>query len=356
MCFFWVVYSPFILSTLKTLKVFINTIIISYLKKVILCMVCFEQVIQDIAFSEDSHWLAVSSSRGTNHLFAISPFGGAAKPSANGTDHVFGAMTPWWSNVGPIKSSQQASSLAPPATVNSSVISRIKNGNNGWRGTVMDAASTTSSSGRTTSFGAAVAVSFHDGQVYKLEVDGVQNGLKEQLWVLSPSGHLIRYGLRFLADTEGYTDSAPSQIPTVEALDVRVVVEPLQKWDVCRRPTWVEREEKIDNSVSNVSHDVPSCANVGSCYNNGAFSDREDFISSEMRQFFLSNAEVSMHHFKPPVWAKPQVCVKFCKLSGSPWILGILLPYTPCTIYCTGVFSSFYRYWYRWGRECWWRG
>ena len=274
-------------------------------------MVCFEQVIQDIAFSEDSHWLAVSSSRGTNHLFAISPFGGAAKPSANGTDHVFGAMTPWWSNVGPIKSSQQASSLPPPATVNSSVISRIKNGNNGWRGTVMDASATTSSGGRTTSFGAAVAVSFHDGQVYKLEVDGVQNGLKEQLWVLSPSGHLIRYGLRFLADTESYTDSAPSQIATVEALDVRVVVEPLQKWDVCRRPTWVEREEKINNSVTrDICHDASNCASLESCYDNGgSLVDRDDLASGGMHQLFLSNAEVYMHHFRPPIWAKCQVLV-----------------------------------------------
>ncbi|GAB4838778.1 hypothetical protein Ancab_028320 [Ancistrocladus abbreviatus] len=33
-------------------------------------------VIQDISFSDDSHWIMISSSRGTNHLFAISPSGG----------------------------------------------------------------------------------------------------------------------------------------------------------------------------------------------------------------------------------------------------------------------------------------
>ncbi|GAB4855510.1 hypothetical protein Ancab_024129 [Ancistrocladus abbreviatus] len=33
-------------------------------------------LIQDISFSEDSHWIMISSSRGTNHLFAISPSGG----------------------------------------------------------------------------------------------------------------------------------------------------------------------------------------------------------------------------------------------------------------------------------------
>ena len=156
---------------------------------------------------------------------------------------------------------------------------------------------------------AAVAVTFHDGGGHKPEiVGGDHNGLKEQLWVLSSSGHLIRYGLHL---TEGYVENIlPSQNSSIEApADVRVMVEPLQKWDVCRRLNLVEREEKIDNTGTNVSHDVPSCANAGSCYNNGAFADREDFISSEMRQLFLSNAEVSMHHFKPPVWAKSQVYV-----------------------------------------------
>ncbi|GAB4860622.1 Mediates both low-affinity uptake and efflux of sugar across the membrane [Ancistrocladus abbreviatus] len=33
-------------------------------------------VIQEISFSDDSHWIMISSSRGTNHLFAISPSGG----------------------------------------------------------------------------------------------------------------------------------------------------------------------------------------------------------------------------------------------------------------------------------------
>ncbi|GAB4844971.1 hypothetical protein Ancab_038364 [Ancistrocladus abbreviatus] len=33
-------------------------------------------VIQDISFSDDSHWIMISSSRGTNHLFAIYPLGG----------------------------------------------------------------------------------------------------------------------------------------------------------------------------------------------------------------------------------------------------------------------------------------
>jgi hypothetical protein len=172
------------------------------------------------------------------------------------------------------------------------------------------AAAATSTSGKITSFGQAVAVSFHDGRVYKL-VDGIQNGLKEQLWVLSPSGHLIRYGLRFLTDTEGYTDHAQLQFATAEALDVKMVVEPLQKWDVCRRPSWVEREEKINNSVTpDRCHDAPSCPNLGSRYNKeGSLAKRDDLPSDGVHQLFLSNAEVYMHHFRPPIWAKSQVLV-----------------------------------------------
>jgi hypothetical protein len=169
------------------------------------------------------------------------------------------------------------------------------------------AAAATASNGKmNTSHGtAAVAVTFHDGRGLEPGVaDAGQNGLKDQLWVLSSSGHLIRYGLHI---SEGYLDNLlPSQNSSLDAaMDVRVIVEPLQKWDVCRRLNWVEREEKINNSAT--EPDVPNDLPPGSCHDSGAHVDQEHVISSEMRQLFLSNAEVSMHHCCPPIWAKSQV-------------------------------------------------
>eukprot|EP00250_Pteridium_aquilinum_P016004 c22885_g1_i1 orf=754-3780(+) len=269
-------------------------------------------IIQDIAFSEDCHWIVVSSSRGTSHLFSISPYGGTAGPTV---DMGVGAVTPmrllpWWCSMGPLKSTQQASS-PPPPTVSSSVVSRIKNGNAGWRGTVSGAAA--AASGRYSSSLGAVAVFFHDGRGHKLDTEAKHSSLKEQLWALSPSGHLIRYAVHLSTVTEGYQDSISPAESSKEAVDVRVVVEPLQRWDVSRKPNHVEREEKIDSSSSHdVIHEgVGSSSKAsgtcsGSCFDNGTLC-REETIPEEMHRLFLSKAEVHMHHFRPPLWAKPQI-------------------------------------------------
>ncbi|KAK9268924.1 hypothetical protein L1049_000689 [Liquidambar formosana] len=107
-------------------------------------------VIQDISFSNDSNWIMISSSRGTSHLFAISPFGGSvnfqsADACVTAKYSGLGVMTKpavrWPPNVGVQMPNQQSLfASGPPVTL--SVVSRIKSGNNGWRGTVSGAAAT----------------------------------------------------------------------------------------------------------------------------------------------------------------------------------------------------------------------
>ncbi|MCO5574459.1 hypothetical protein L7F22_028244 [Adiantum nelumboides] len=267
------------------------------------------EIIQDIAFSEDGHWIVVSSSRGTNHLFCISPFGGMAGPLAHSADMAFGPVAPmrvlpWWCSLGPVKSTQQALS-PPPSTVSSSVVSRIKNGNAGWRGTVSGAAA--AASGRSSPSAGAVAVLFHDGRGHKVDAEANQTSLKEQLWVLSPSGHLIRYAIHLSAVTEGFADGITPAETGKDSVDLRVVVEPLEKWDISRKPNHFEREEKLtDPNPRNFMHDTPGSSGGASmplCCENG----KEEPISDEMHRLFLSQAEVQMHHFRPPLWAKSQI-------------------------------------------------
>ncbi|MCO5605836.1 hypothetical protein L7F22_060020 [Adiantum nelumboides] len=263
-------------------------------------------IIQDIAFSEDGHWIVVSSSRGTNHLFCISPFGGMAGPLAHSADMAFGPMRvlPWWCSLGPVKSTQQALS-PPPSTVSSSVVSRIKNGNAGWRGTVSGAAA--AASGRSSTSAGAVAVLFHDGRGHKVDAEANQTSLKEQLWVFSPSGHLIRYAIHLSAVTEGFADAITPAETAKDSVDLRVVVEPLEKWDISRKPNQFEREERLtDPNPRDFMHDTPGSSGGASmplCCENG----KEEPISDEMHRLFLSQAEVQMHHFRPPLWAKPQI-------------------------------------------------
>lgn len=274
-------------------------------------------VIQDVAFSEDSHWIVVGSSRGTVHLFAISPFGGPVGPYTHRTGHfakVIGTsmsmqLLPWWSNVGPLKSCQQTT-LPPPPTVNLPVISRIKNGNSGWRGAVSGAAA--AASGRSYSTSGAVAVLFHDGGGGRgCNVDAeADDSLKEQLWVLTPSGDLIMHIIHLSVGTEGYSNGGVSPSSSKDMLDLRVVVEPLKKWGVCRRPNWIEREEKlISSNGAEVQANTPRTSSYSNGENMRWSFGNETFGSmpDEMHQSFLSHAEVHMCHCKAPLWAKSKV-------------------------------------------------
>ncbi|KAL2531032.1 BCAS3 domain-containing protein [Forsythia ovata] len=90
-------------------------------------------VIQDICFSHDNQWIAIVSSKGTCHIFVISPFGGDTGIQALHS-HIQGSILypdsspPWW----PTSSfavNEKCSSLPPPSTL--SVVSRIKSSDSG---------------------------------------------------------------------------------------------------------------------------------------------------------------------------------------------------------------------------------
>uniref|UniRef100_A0A7I4EFI3 BCAS3 domain-containing protein n=1 Tax=Physcomitrium patens TaxID=3218 RepID=A0A7I4EFI3_PHYPA len=286
-------------------------------------------IIQDISFSGDSYWIAVSSSRGTNHLYAISPFGGVVGPQSHGTVPIDGLIGPsltqapvfpWWSNTGPLSLNQQALHPPPPAlTLN--VVGRIKNGNGGWRGTVTSAAVT--ATGRPNIPAGAVAAVFHDGGGAVVE-SGVGVGtLKDQLWVLCPTGHLLRYLLRpAIGGESGYTNGLPQMAGMSTtgspglAQELKVVVEPLERWDIARRPNWVEREERVEGLGAH--HEEGVLANSGSVAISVGAVVKEGTTTEEMQRWFMSNAELQMYQARPvPIWAKSKIQFHVM-LSGTP--------------------------------------
>ncbi|KAL3693422.1 hypothetical protein R1sor_007073 [Riccia sorocarpa] len=288
-------------------------------------------VIQDISFSSDSQWLVVSSSRGTSHIYAISPFGGTVGPQTHsaipvdgltGPTHTPAPSFPWWSSAGPLKASPQPLP-PPPQAVNLSVVSRIKNGVGGWRGTVTGAAA--AATGRTNTNTGAVAAIFHDGGKHSLEADIVSGCLNEQLWVLSPSGHLIRYLLGPTGGIEpGYNNvtgvnSTASGGPN-PSQDLRLLIEPVERWDVSRKANWVEREERVDSLAGpglGYEEEAVFSAVSGQRGGSGSHSSgsgnasvgKEGMSVEEMQRWFMSNAEVQMHsQARPlPIWAKSKV-------------------------------------------------
>ncbi|KAL2634216.1 hypothetical protein R1flu_005695 [Riccia fluitans] len=301
-------------------------------------------VIQDISFSSDSQWLAVSSSRGTSHIYAISPFGGTVGPQTHsaipvdgliGPTHIPAPSFPWWSSAAPLKAAPQPLP-PPPQAVNLSVVSRIKNGVGGWRGTVTGAAA--AATGRTNSNSGAVAAFFHDGGKHSLEADIVSGCLNEQLWVLSPSGHLIRYLLGPTGGLEGgYSKNATGVNSTASggqnpSQELRLLIEPVERWDVSRKANWVEREERVDCLAGpSLGYEEEAMFYAVSGQRGGSGSHtsgsgnvavgRDGMSVEEMQRWFMSNAEVQMHNqARPlPIWAKSKVYfhVMLPKESGT---------------------------------------
>ncbi|GFY91985.1 autophagy 18h-like protein [Actinidia rufa] len=154
-------------------------------------------VIQDIFFSRYSQWVAIVSSRGTCHIFVLSPFGGETGLQIQNS-HVDGPSLipvlsqPWWSSSSLMISQQ--SSPSPPAPITLSVVSRIRLGNSGWLNTVSNAAS--SAAGKVSVPSGSVAAIFHSSVHHHMQPAPSNVNALEHLLVYSPSGNVIQYELR----------------------------------------------------------------------------------------------------------------------------------------------------------------
>lgn len=254
-------------------------------------------VIQDVCFSHFSQWIAIVSSRGTCHIFVLSPFGGESGLQIQNY-HVDGPTLspilslPWWYTPS-FMIHQQA--LTPPPPVTLSVISRIKNGNTGWLNCV-------NNSNMPSGTFAAIfhsSITRNKQSSFPLKI----NNALEHLLVYAPSGHLVQFELLpSLGD-----ESSENTVTNGTDEDIRVRAEPIQWWDVCRRTDWIEREE----SVYGISQNSRECSELlidtSDCEDND--SDGKDFAKTHERShWYLANAEVQMNCGRIPIWQKSKIC------------------------------------------------
>ncbi|KAK3014131.1 hypothetical protein RJ639_007923 [Escallonia herrerae] len=267
-------------------------------------------VIQDICFSHYSQWIAIVSSRGTCHIFILSPFGGETGLQMQNS-HVDGSnllpilTVPWWSTSS--FTINQSFSPPPPAPITLSVVSRIKNVNTGWLNTVSNAAS--SAAGKQPVPSGGVAAVFHrsirqNSQPARSNVKALEN-----LLVYSPSGYVIQYDL--LPSVGGEQGESPLRTGTVSLVqmqeeDLRVKVEPVQWWDVCRRADWPEREEIIYGTTLG-SQDAAEGLLDTCDYEDNDSGEKHLVKPHERSNWYLSNAEVQMRTGRMPVWQKSKI-------------------------------------------------
>ncbi|KAL5796806.1 hypothetical protein ACOSQ2_001626 [Xanthoceras sorbifolium] len=281
-------------------------------------------MIQDICFSHYSQWIAIVSSKGTCHVFVLSPFGGDSgfqTSNSHGEEpFLFPVLSPpWWSTSSGIIDPQ---CLPPPPPVALSVVSRIKYSSFGWLNTVSNAAAP--STGKVFVPSGAVAAVFHNTISHRLQhVNSKANSL-EHLLVYTPSGHVVQHELlpsivMELGDSSSRIRT--SSLAHIQEDDLRVRVEPVQWWDVCRRSDWPEREESYSEATCNGQDAAETVQNKSDCEDKYGmnFLDINDCVgrnatlktycvkSHDRFHWYLFNAEVHVSSGRLPIWQKSKI-------------------------------------------------
>ncbi|KAK6934390.1 BCAS3 domain [Dillenia turbinata] len=284
-------------------------------------------VIQDICFSDDSHWIMISSSRGTNHLFAISPSGGSV--NLQSTDGGFplknggfdGKPAVRWPPTSGLQmhNHQSLSASGPPVTL--SVVSRIRSGSNGWRGTVTGAAA--AATGRVSSLSGAIASSFYMCKGNDLHAGTNSLKAKYHLLVFSPPGCVIQYALRISPGLDSVAVSGlTAAYDTGPEIDSRLVVEAIQKWNICQKQNRREREDNSDIYGENGNTDsgkvYPEEIKMGNGIPASARGvvTKSKIIPEERHHLYISEAELQMHQTQVPLWAKSQIYFQSMMMDG----------------------------------------
>lgn len=271
-------------------------------------------IIRDICFSQYSQWVAVTSNKGTCHIYVLSPFGdevGYESIISRGKDpSQYPVLSlPWWSTPFFIKNHLPS----PPLPVTSFVVSRIRDGNSGLLNSVTTAAS--SAAGKVAAPSGAIAAVFHNSMSTDSgNVRSISDCL-EHLLVYTPSGHIVQYSLMPLISSEPSDNglrTRPISFTHTQDEDLRVRVEPFQWWDACRRSDWPEREESVSGLISTGQELFGYNYRTNILEGNKCVPKKHATKSDSVKPFershwYLANAEVQINSGRLPLWQRSKV-------------------------------------------------
>lgn len=282
-------------------------------------------MIQDICFSHYSQWIAIVSSKGTCHIFVLSPFGGDAGfqllNSQGEEPSLYPVLSlPWWSMSSYIVTPQ---SFPPPEPTVLSVVSRIKYSSFGWLSPNNNTAA--SPTGKVFVPSGAVAAVFHNSLSRSLQHGNSRADSLEYLLVYTPSGHVVQHELRpsiGVEPSKGGSNVHSASLVSMQEDELRVKVEPIQWWDVCRRSDWPEREdcplgtnfdgqdvaEMFQNkSASNDVYGL-DLLDINAGVGEKKIIENYNGKACERSHWYLSNAEVQISALRLPIWQKSKIC------------------------------------------------
>lgn len=275
-------------------------------------------VIKDISFSDDSEWIMISSSRGTSHFFAISPYSGSTSfhYSDNNlaednyvVDSSLKHAAHWLQNSTPSLSLNQKMLSVSGSPVTLSVVSRIRNGSNLLKGAVHGAAAFATGVSSPTS--GAIASTFHNCKGGVPNTDGSLLCIKYYLLVFSPSGSIIQYVLHRSAEQDSGIDFPSGAISygSQRETDTEFVIEPLQKWDVCHKRNRRDTAESylysdFDNGENNKLFQKVMKKGTSIYPSNCAAVERLKLSADENHNFYISESELQTHVVQFPLWSR----------------------------------------------------
>ncbi|XP_073139509.1 autophagy-related protein 18f-like isoform X2 [Henckelia pumila] len=273
-------------------------------------------VIQDISFSMDSQWIMISSSRGTSHLFSISPSGNCDVPSdaclsARNTASIPMAMPAVHESQNSglqVLTPQSLCVSGSPVTL--SAVSRIRNGNNGWRSTVSGAAA--AATGWVSSLSRTIASAFHNCKGINTCIDASSMKKCYYLLVFSPSGSMIQYALQLSPAFSGMTTLLGSNVTCESDLDgdTKLVVDAIQKWNICQKQNWKDREDNFDLYGENGNSSSSKVYPERMRQENSILSNVTGRFATEERNphhMYISEAELQMHQSQNSLWGRSEI-------------------------------------------------
>ncbi|CAN4104079.1 unnamed protein product [Withania somnifera] len=282
-------------------------------------------VIQDISISSDSRWIMISSSRGTSHLFAVSPSGGSVDTHAadaclsactNGSGVMAKPAVQRTVNSGlQVLNQQHIGGSGLPVTL--SAVGRIRNGSNGWKSTLSGAAAATTGNVSSLSGSIASAFQYHNNNNYNRYTDAAFLKSNYHLLVFSSPGCVIQYSLCMCSGLDSLTTTTPAVATTYESgvdVDTRLVVDAIQKWNICQKQNRKERGGNIDVYGEFGDSDSNRVFPEGMKVQNGLYSETRDTTTEEKKSsderhhhMYISEVELEMHKPQIPLWAKPEI-------------------------------------------------
>ncbi|CAF1699010.1 BnaC03g71770D [Brassica napus] len=238
-------------------------------------------VIQDISFGNDSSLIAISSSRGTSHLFEINPEGEGNAP------------------------------------IPLSAVNRIRSGNiSGWMGTMSGAAAAAAGMVGGSLPGATASAFCYSVEQNKNNLlygssPASDNSLKRNLLVFAPSGCMTQYALKANQVGDGGHEIAGFDFESGSETEGKVAVEPIRRWSMIQNQSRREMQDQHSDvygggaSSDSKSKVFPEIVRKQSADESWKVTKRGKARVEDKHQMYMSEAELQMYEpSQLPLWGR----------------------------------------------------